>query len=109
VPYDITANGLTVWPDGRYELEITYNLDQRPLLTPRPRAVARSMKFQNIEAKSLIFGEVSVTWDAWVGFWNTERQTGRVASLTVEPVRVLPLSHVVPLSDVDPLARLSGT
>ncbi|HVW01236.1 MAG TPA: hypothetical protein VHB77_12880, partial [Planctomycetaceae bacterium] len=109
VPYDITANGLTVWPDGRYELEITYNLDQRPLLTPRPRAVARSLKFQNIDAKALIFSAVSVTWDAWVEFWNVERQTGRIPPLTAEPVRVLPLPHVVPMSDVDPLARLSGT
>ncbi len=88
-PYDITDQGLVVWPTRSFETEVTYSLKEGAQLVPRPRSVARSLGLDPIPASAVIFALHPLAWDTWDTFWSREA--------TVCPeVAVLPDVTVLP-------------
>jgi len=83
-PYDITLTGLIVWPQGNYESEIRYDLEETPTITPRPRSLARSAGLFPIPSATLKFSGNSLSWEDWQAYWETEQK------LLSIPLRVLP-------------------
>ena len=94
--YDISEEGLVVWPGDDYETEVVYRLDQhlerRALLMPKTRGIARSERdaARPIEASRILFGHEEIAWAAWVASWGevAEGKTRRLlASAPLLPPR----------------------
>lgn len=71
--YDIGPQGLIIWPNGSYETEIYYPLDEHPTTNPRPRSLARATGLPPKPLGSLVFQLHEVTWDQWQRFWDNEQ------------------------------------
>ena len=76
--YDIAASGLKVWPGRSFRMEFVYDLERRPLLTPKPASAGRRAGLPVICSEELILSEVPLHWQDWVGFWEAAPQ-GRQA------------------------------
>ena len=83
-PYDISVDGLVVWPYGHYESEVRYPLDEGPTSTPRPRSLARAAGLTPLPETALVFREHAVAWSDWSAYWETEQV------LSAIPIRLLP-------------------
>ena len=99
-PYDITDKGLVVWPDGRYEVEIRYDLYARPWMRPRPRSVARQYELPTLEANHALFVELPISWDTWVACWEAEESSAPMPELFPHEVNLLPSKYLVPTGPV---------
>jgi hypothetical protein len=95
-PYDVTDKGLVVWPDGRYESEVRYDLTARPWMRPRPRPLARQYDLPTLEANHALYGELHIAWDTWVACWEAEESTGAMPDLFPHEVNLLPSKYLVP-------------
>lgn len=73
IPYDVTEDGLVVWPDGEYREEATYNLWHHQVIRPYPRSVARNYLLPTLNADSLLFVQTPLSWDVWAARWDTDR------------------------------------
>ena len=73
-PYDIGPPGLIVWPNGVYEHEVYYPLDDQPVTHPRPRSFARAAGLKPLPMDELVFGLYQLNWDEWRRFWDNEQQ-----------------------------------
>ena len=73
-PYDIGPPGLIVWPNGVYEHEVYYPLDDQPVTHPRPRSFARAAGLNPLPMDALVFGLYELEWDEWRRFWDHEQQ-----------------------------------
>lgn len=72
-PYDIAASGLVIWPNGSYESEVHYPLDEVPVTHPRPRFLARACGLNPLPISSLVFRLHDVSWEDWRRFWDHEQ------------------------------------
>ncbi|HET6425125.1 MAG TPA: hypothetical protein VFG20_15670, partial [Planctomycetaceae bacterium] len=88
-PYDITDQGLIVWPTRSFETEVQYSLKEGTDLVPRPRSVARSLGLDPLPAKSVIFALHPLSWESWNTFW-THEAGGRPEHPVLPEVTVLP-------------------
>lgn len=92
-PYDIGESGLVVWPTRSYDAELTYSLDERPTIAPRPRSVARVAGLEPVPAAALIFALHPLPLAQWIAYWDAEQSEALPAPLLAEvPV----LSTVAP-------------
>lgn len=82
-PYDIASQCVVIWPDGKYNVQIEFDLHQKSTLRPKPRAVARSLKVHDVPALQLIFGRHEVAWDDWVAAWSGD--TAATSNMLVGP------------------------
>ncbi len=73
-PYDIGSPGLIVWPNGVYEHEVYYPLDDQPVTHPRPRSLARAAGLNPLPMDALVFGLYELDWDEWRRFWDHEQR-----------------------------------
>ena len=69
IPYDVSEEGLVVWPDGKYEEEAIYNLHHH-VIRPYPRSVARTWSLPNVDSSTLIFAQTRLSWDTWIRQWG---------------------------------------
>ena len=72
-PYDIGPSGLVIWPNGSYETELHYPLDETPVTHPRPRFLARACGLNPLPIEALVFNYHVVEWDEWRQFWDNEQ------------------------------------
>lgn len=78
VPFDVTEQGLIVWPDGSWSAEVVYDLEGRGILKGTVRQGAASPV--PVEAKKLIFRDEKITWTAWVEAWRQGAPPTRLVS-----------------------------
>jgi hypothetical protein len=83
-PYDISADGLVVWPYRHYESAVHYPLDESPTSAPRPRSLARAAGLTPLPVAAIVFREHSLFWADWSTYWETEQV------LSAIPIRLLP-------------------
>jgi hypothetical protein len=69
IPYDVSEEGLIVWPDGKYAEEAIYNLHHH-VIRPYPRSVARTWSLPNVESETLIFAQTRLSWSTWSRQWD---------------------------------------
>ncbi len=94
--YDICEQGLKVWPGGRYETEVLYNLSKFPVISPTPRSAARSFKLPALKAQLLLFNRLNIAWSDWVAAW--EAGPGAEPASVIPPeTRILPDALRLPL------------
>ncbi|MBK9259747.1 MAG: hypothetical protein IPM54_07885 [Polyangiaceae bacterium] len=73
VAYDISDEGLVVWPDGNYQTEIIYRLDtgyEDPIVEPTVRGRAPTATAKPIDLRKIMFRDQHITWADWVGAWS---------------------------------------
>ena len=79
-----SSNGLVVWPQGHYDAEVHFALDESPTVTPRPRSLSRAAGLTPLPLAAIVFAEHSLDWAEWHAYWETEQNP------TAIPRRLLP-------------------
>jgi len=90
VRYDISDEGLIIWPDLSYREEVRYPLGDRRILSPRPRRVAREYHFNDQDARALIYSLNPISWKRWVDAWTAEREGHLIPALMPVEIQFLP-------------------
>ena len=86
--YDISDEGLIVWPDAGYATEIVYRLDERPPLAgtriePRVRGMPLDVPPPVLDEHVILYRHQAIPWSAWVEAWEAaSREDGPVPRLT---------------------------
>jgi len=89
-PYDINANGMTVWPSGDFRAEVQYNLNRWPTITPFPQSTARKYGLPELESDRMIFARTDITWNHWVSLWQARHANVQHSVPFSFPTRLLP-------------------
>ena len=87
--YDVSAEGLVVWPDEQRDVEVFYDLHEGP---GSPRRAVRGLsrrRLPTVERWRLVFGAVPIDWDRWVEVWNEDIAGQGHPRDSIVPVRVL--------------------
>lgn len=88
--YDISDQGLIVWPDRTYGDEVRYQLIDRRLISPRPRRIAREHNLVDIDARALIYSLNPISWKRWVDAWTAESEGHSIPALFPLEIQLLP-------------------
>jgi len=88
-PYDVSYDGLTVWPDDSWDVEVFYNFRDDAWIAPQTIRGLSRRPMPTIPRRRLLFGEVPVGWDDWVLIWNQDLAGQGHPPESVAPVRVL--------------------
>jgi hypothetical protein len=83
-PYDVSAEGLVVWPNWHFDTAIKYSLTDRPTTSPRPRSLARASGLAPLPLSALVYQEHPLAWEDWRAYWDTEQNVSAI------PIRLLP-------------------
>ncbi|MEN6558572.1 MAG: hypothetical protein ABFC54_10375 [Thermoguttaceae bacterium] len=87
-PYDLAAEGLVVWPDGRWDVEVLYDLRDETWIAPQSvRGLARQ-PMPTLQRPQILLREVFVSWDDWVKVWDQDLAEGQPLD-ALAPVCVL--------------------
>jgi len=89
-PYDFTPEGLIVWPDGAFEVEVLYRLRNGPILSPQVVFGTLRRLMPTLEQPRLVFQEVPVLWRRWVEVWGQDPAATGHLDHKIVPVPVLP-------------------
>jgi hypothetical protein len=68
-PYDISDEGLVVWPGHGYETEAIYDL-RAAVPVPRMRGAPWSGELPTLGGHHALFFRESLAWSAWTGAWE---------------------------------------
>ena len=68
--YEVTPEGLLIWPDDGTDVEIFYDLREEPWIAPESINGLARRRMPTIERRRIVFSEATVAWTAWVEAWN---------------------------------------
>lgn len=68
-PYDITDDGLVVWPDRGFRTELVYDLRSSKLV-PRSRGDAYEGPRVDLGGRHALFGREPMYWSVWATTWQ---------------------------------------
>jgi hypothetical protein len=88
--YDISDQGLVVWPDRNYAEEVRYPLSDRRIISPRPRRVAREHQLLDLDARALMYNLNPISWKRWVEAWTAESEGHVIPALFPIEIQLLP-------------------
>jgi hypothetical protein len=83
-PYDISSEGLVVWPYRQFDSTVRYSLEDRPMTSPRPRSLARAAGLAPLPLSAIVYQEHLLQWEEWRAYWDTEQNVSAI------PIRLLP-------------------
>ena len=70
--YDVTGEGLVVWPDAHSDSEVLYDLREGPWIAPQSIRGLPRRRMPTIERRRIVFTEVPVDWQRWVEGWEQD-------------------------------------
>ncbi len=70
--YDVTGEGLVVWPDVDSDAEVLYDLREGPWIAPQSIRGLPRRRMPTIERRRIVFTEVPVDWRRWVEGWEED-------------------------------------
>jgi hypothetical protein len=83
--YDVSEEGVVVWPDGGYKTELVYKLDGRSTLTPIVRGGGAAVQApRTIDAKRILFRDERIEWTRWAEAWGDVAE-GRASRILTGP------------------------
>ncbi len=68
--YDISDEGLVVWPGPGYETEVAYDLTARLRIEPRLIGGGSEANLPPLAPTQLLLRELPVRWQEWVRVWE---------------------------------------
>jgi len=92
-PYDISDEGLVVWPGEGYRTEVVYDLENAvgaPMLWPTIRGEVPPMPPGPLDARRVLFSEQKILWTHWVDVWSPERARAGSVPRLLRGVSILP-------------------
>lgn len=88
--FDITDQGLVVFPDRAFELQIVYDLTQEPVIEPMTPAGAVTSGFPVLMTDQVLFRRKEITWSTWVERWDSVATAAESVVQPEEESRLLP-------------------
>ena len=88
--YDVSADGLIVWPDEQWEVQVVYDLHQQQWIAPQAVRGLSRRRLPTIERQRLVFSAATVSWQRWVEVWNRDVTGEGHPRDGILPVCVLP-------------------
>jgi PAS domain-containing protein len=89
--YDITERTLILWLTQRNGKAILYDLeDLKGQLRPRTPDGAYALDWPVLDARQLIFAQVSISWQQWVETWQPNQNANLPTTLAEAGVKLLP-------------------
>jgi hypothetical protein len=105
VTYDLTPEGLVLWRERRLGSGAVYALRDRDGLL-RPQPLGGAADWPVLDAKRLVFADVSLTWEQCVRCWEQDRSgTGHPSLLGPEVQLLPPSAAAVPAPGANGAAR----
>jgi hypothetical protein len=88
--YDVTDEGLVVWPAARLGEEVIYHLDEGPDLPPHGGRSMRPADGRVLKAHELVFAKTPIAWKDWVETWERDHEGKGHQPVLPPKVRLLP-------------------
>ncbi len=88
--YDLTPEGLVVWPAAGSEGEIVYDLRDGPALSPIVRGAVSLPSLSPLPSDALLYAASPIRWVDWVQTWQLDHDGKGHAPLLALKVRLLP-------------------
>lgn len=93
VAYDISNEGLVVWPDEHYRTEVLYRLDSgftEPISEPVVRGEAPKTPPKPIDLRKILFRDQHISWSDWVGAWARAENSADLPKRVLFGASILP-------------------
>jgi hypothetical protein len=88
--YDVSVEGLALWPDADKDIEVLYDLHESPWVAPQSiRGLPRQL-LPTLARWRLVLDDVPVPWRQWIATWNEDAAGYGHPPESVAPVCVLP-------------------
>jgi len=87
--YDVTAEGLVVWPSGE-DGEVVYDLNAGPDLSPKAGGAMRNTVLSLLSIEALLYSRTPILWVDWVQTWQLDHDGKGHAPLLPLRVQLLP-------------------
>src|SRR5262249_54337273 len=88
--YDLTTEGLVVWPTSEGDGEVVYELSDGGGLFPRPRDSWPFPALPPLRRETLLYSATPIQWTDWVQTWQLDHNGKGHAPLLPPRVRLLP-------------------
>lgn len=69
LPYDVREEGIVVWPDDAFGVEVRYNLARQSTVRPTPRSAAKAWGLPTVAREEIVFAHTPISRDAWEARW----------------------------------------
>jgi ABC-type thiamin/hydroxymethylpyrimidine transport system permease subunit len=107
VPYDVSDEGLVLWPTGDYRTEVVYALDtDAEQLAPLVRGAVLATQPRPLDARAVIFRRNEITWNSWRNAFDVVE--GPVPRLLAGPP-LFARARPAPRTDAEPSTERSPT
>src|SRR5581483_10654870 len=70
--FDLTPEGLKVWPRDQFEAAALYDLHEDGVIKPHPIVTPTPLALPPLEAEKLMFEHTAVGWQEWLDAWAAE-------------------------------------
>lgn len=70
--FDLTPEGLKVWPKDQFEAAALYDLHEDGTIKPQPIVNPTPLALPSFEASKVLFSETEVSWEEWLEAWAAE-------------------------------------
>jgi hypothetical protein len=87
--YEVTDEGLVVWPAPAFRPGVVYALGAGPELQPRPLGPDQADGFRAVPERELVFRSTPVLWQDWVKTWDSDHAGAGHVPLLPASVRLL--------------------
>lgn len=95
-PYDVASEGLIIWPEARFDREVTVNLYRPHQVRPLPAPLAMTFGISPTSAENVLFSRSQTNWDEWKRLWHVNRDDAdadRLPLACVQSARMSLLRH----------------
>lgn len=80
-PYDIDSDGFAIWPNGRFDKELTVDLSRKGPVRPTPVSGATEAGIIPTDRDAVLFNESITEWKHWQYLWTPADSAGDKRSL----------------------------
>ena len=73
-PYDVVSAGLVIWPEARFDHEVTVDLNRPHQIWPLPTPLAVTFGISPTSAESVLFSKSNTNWYEWGRLWHVDSE-----------------------------------
>ena len=92
IVYHLTDTDLEVWAGSQRGAPVHYSLRTWGTIRPSPSGLAKTIGFQSVTPKEIMFSENAIPWDDWVLYWSNREpsQDTEASDLVGTHMKLLP-------------------
>ena len=79
--YDINSEGFEIWPNGRFDRELTVDLSRKGAIRPTPGSEATAAGIFPTDRDAVLFNESFTEWTYWQELWTPSEPASEGRSL----------------------------